>query len=191
MKEEKCFAFDKKTKRKKRSRHLETLSRVERDDGSATLIDAMKKNENLSDQSLRSAPKQLEVMTSNVDVFAADALYHQSCYNCCEEKSITKTEIINKEISVVSSEKEFKILINPIQDRGGQKSPPTSFSPVTSTNVGISPQIFLNFSFNPFATLVQNFKAIPSANLILWNFNQDHTLNKSGFSSQTFIKLRL
>ena len=32
MKEENCFACDKKTKRKKRSRHLETLSRVERDD---------------------------------------------------------------------------------------------------------------------------------------------------------------
>ena len=28
---------------------------------------------------------------------------------------------------------------NPIQDRGGQKGPPTSFSPVTSTNVGIGP----------------------------------------------------
>ena len=47
---------------------------------------------------------------------------------------------------------------NPIQDgggqwRAGQKGPPTSFSPVTSTNVGISPQNFLTFSFNPFATL--------------------------------------
>ena len=39
----------------------------------------------------------------------------------------------------------------------GQKAPlpsPTSFSPVTSTNVGIIPQNFLTFSFNPFATLV-------------------------------------
>ena len=36
---------------------------------------------------------------------------------------------------------------------GGQKGPPTSFSPVTSTNVGISPQNFLTFSFYPFATL--------------------------------------
>ena len=37
---------------------------------------------------------------------------------------------------------------NPIQDGGGgggggQKGSPTSFSPVTSTNVGISPQNFL------------------------------------------------
>ena len=36
----------------------------------------------------------------------------------------------------------------------GKKDPPTSFSPVTSTNVGISLQNFLTFSFNPFATLV-------------------------------------
>ena len=36
----------------------------------------------------------------------------------------------------------------------GPKRPPTSFSPVTSTNVGISPTIFLTYSFNPFATLL-------------------------------------
>ena len=70
MKEEKCFACDKKTKRKKKSRHLETLGRVERDDGSATLIDAMKKKEDLSDQWLNSAAKRLKVMTSNVDAIS-------------------------------------------------------------------------------------------------------------------------
>ena len=37
---------------------------------------------------------------------------------------------------------------------GGAKRSPTSFSPVTSTNVGISPQNSLTFSFNTFATLV-------------------------------------
>ena len=37
---------------------------------------------------------------------------------------------------------------------GGPKRPPASFSPVTSTNVGISPQNYLTFSFKPFATLV-------------------------------------
>ena len=37
---------------------------------------------------------------------------------------------------------------------GGQKGPPAGFPPVTSTNVGIRPQNVLNFSFNPFATLV-------------------------------------
>ena len=36
-----------------------------------------------------------------------------------------------------------------------QKAPtPTSFTPVTSTNVGIRPQYFLTFSFNPFDTLL-------------------------------------
>ena len=46
---------------------------------------------------------------------------------------------------------------------GGQKGPPTSFSSVTSTNVGFGPQKFLAFSFNPLARLVQNFKFVPSA----------------------------
>ena len=36
----------------------------------------------------------------------------------------------------------------------GQKDPPIIFSPVTSTNVGISPQNILTFSFNPFASLI-------------------------------------
>ena len=45
------------------------------------------------------------------------------------------------------------------------------FSPVISTNVGISSQNFLAFSFNLFATLAQNFKAIPSASHKLLNLN--------------------
>ena len=36
----------------------------------------------------------------------------------------------------------------------GQKGPPNNFSPITSTNVEISPQIFLTLSCNPFCTLV-------------------------------------
>ena len=72
---------------------------------------------------------------------------------------------------------------------GGAKGPPTNFSPVTSTNVqmyiakwsklkvrkilgsisyiGNSPKSFLNFSFDHFATLVSNFKAIPSVSLMI------------------------
>ena len=57
MKEDKCFPCDKKTEQKRRPRQWETLSRVERDGGLATLIDAIKKNENLSDQWLHSAAK--------------------------------------------------------------------------------------------------------------------------------------
>ena len=45
--------------------------------------------------------------------------------------------------------------LNPTQDGGGgAKRPPTSFPPVASTDVGISPQNFLTFSFNSFDRLV-------------------------------------
>ena len=57
---------------------------------------------------------------------------------------------------------------------GDKKAPPTSFPPVTSTNVGISPKNFLTFTYNPFTTLVQIFKAIPSVSPKLLNLNQDH-----------------
>ena len=43
---------------------------------------------------------------------------------------------------------------------GGAKRSPTSFFPVTSTNVKFSYQIFPTFSFNPFNTLGQNFKFV-------------------------------
>ena len=84
MKEEKCFVCEKKNKkkkRKKRSRHWKTLSRVERDKRSVTLTDVIQKNEDLSFQCLCSAEEQLKVMFNNVDYFAADVLYHQTCYN--------------------------------------------------------------------------------------------------------------
>ena len=75
-------------------------------------------------------------------------------------------------------------ILNPIQDgggEGGQKGYPTSFSPVTFTNVEISPKNFLTFSFNPFATLVENFKVVPSASPRLLNLNQDHPSKKVVF----------
>ena len=62
-----------------------------------------------------------------------------------------------------------------------KKAPPTNFSPVTSTNVEFGPQNFLAFSFNAFATLVQNFKFVPSANPKLLNLNQDHPSKKAIF----------
>ena len=57
----------------------------------------------------------------------------------------------------------------------------SSFSLVTSTNVGISSQNFLTFSFNLVATLVQNFKFVPSASPKLLNLNQDHPSKKAVF----------
>ena len=74
---------------------------------------------------------------------------------------------------------------NPIQDGGreggAKRPPPTSFSPVTSANVGFGSQNFLTFSFKPFTTLVQNIKFAPSASRKLLNLNQDHPSKKAIF----------
>ena len=66
---------------------------------------------------------------------------------------------------------------------GGQKGPPPLlvFPTVTSTNVEFGPQNFLTFIFNPFATLVQNFKFVPIANPKLLILNQDHPSEKVTF----------
>ena len=48
------------------------------------------------------------------------------------------------------------------------------FYPLTSTNVGTSPQNFVTFNFNPLATLMLNFKAVPNASTKLLNLNQEH-----------------
>ena len=58
---------------------------------------------------------------------------------------------------------------------------PPSFSPATSKNVGFGPQRFLTFSFNTFATLVQNFKLIALASPKLLNLNQDQPSKKAIF----------
>ena len=82
------------------------------------------------------------------------------------------------------------LLVNPFQDdAGGKQVPPTSFSPVTSTNVGLGPQNFQTFSLNPFATLVQNLKFVPSHSPTLLNVNGDHP--SKNFSGQILITLRL
>ena len=51
------------------------------------------------------------------------------------------------------SENETVETCNPIED-GWQKGPPTSFFSMIFTNVAICSEIFLTFSFHPFATLV-------------------------------------
>ena len=60
-----------------------------------------------------------------------------------------------------------------------------SFSPATSTTVGISPQNFLFVSFNPFTTLVQNFKFVPSGSPKLLNLNREHSSRKFFFRSNS------
>ena len=65
----------------------------------------------------------------------------------------------------------------------GQRDTPTSFFPVTSINVGTSMQRFLTFCVILFATVLENFKNIPSASLKFLNFNQDHSSKISFFWS--------
>ena len=62
-----------------------------------------------------------------------------------------------------------------------KKVPSTSFSPVTSTNVGFGPQDVMTFSFNPFTTLVKNLNVVPRASPKLLNLNQDHPSKKAIF----------
>ena len=90
-------------------------------------------------------------------------------------------------VSLVLTMSNISLLCNVyIQDGRGQKDPPTSFSPVTSTNVEISPQNFLTFNFNRFVTLVLNFNAIPSTSTKLLNLNQDQTSKKWFFWSYPY-----
>ena len=56
--------------------------------------------------------------------------------------------------------------------------PQTSFSFVTSENVGASSQKLLSFRFNLFAMLVQNFKLVRITGPKLLNLSQDHPSNK-------------
>ena len=89
---------------------------------------------------------------------------------------------INTGINVSKIRFSKHSFFNPIQDGGlAKETPPTSFFPVTSTNVRISHYNFLIFSFNPFVTLVQNFKFVPSASPKLLNLNQDHPSKKAIF----------
>ena len=73
-------------------------------------------------------------------------------YNKCHtlyyflHSSIMILEFVKLSLLATLRDKFF----NPIQDGGeGKTAPPTSFSPVISTNVRISPQNFLAFSFDP------------------------------------------
>ena len=61
---------------------------------------------------------------------------------------------------------------------GVQKGPTTTFSHITSTNIGISSENFLTFSFSHFSTLALNFNLIPSASPKLLNLNQKHLSEK-------------
>ena len=100
-----------------------------------------------------------------------------------QKKSVCKYETIYS-----------KNTLNFIQDgvegrrggRGGQQNDPTSFSTATSPKAGKTPKKVLNLRFTPFATVLQNFKAVPctSPSLI-------PSLKNIGVICQIHIKLNL
>ena len=106
-----------------------------------------------------------------------------SPFPLCKNKKEDKTNIPNLGFinQIWLSIFAYNLNVNPIQDGGDKKALPTSFSAVTFTNIRISPQNFLTFSFNLFATLIQNFKFIPSTSPKLLNLNQNHLKKKQHF----------
>ena len=107
-----------------------------------------------------------ECIQSFLDKVSLPKLNENQILKC--EGTITECELLNALTSMDNEKspgndgitKEFYIkfwdAVNPIQDgwRGGGSPPPTRFTSVTYAKVGISPQKFLTFSFNPFAILV-------------------------------------
>ena len=77
----------------------------------------------------------------------------------------------------------FPNTLNPFQDEGGigrgAKRPPYQFFLCNFQN-------FLAFSFNPFSTLVENFKAVTSVSPKLLNLNQEHLSKKCFFWSHPY-----
>ena len=63
------------------------------------------------------------------------------------------TNNLNSGLTTLIHESEISLTLFKIGGREGGAYCPTSFFPVRSTNLGISPQSFLTFSFNPFVTL--------------------------------------
>ena len=100
--------------------------------------------------------------------------------NICPANPKVKSKALQTERTCSNFlEKNFVCLLTLF--KMAKSPPPTSFSPVTSTNVGISPKNFLTFSFDPFATLVLNCKFLPSASPKLLNLKQDHPSKKAVF----------
>ena len=89
------------------------------------------------------------------------AVYLTNHYCILERASYKEGSLVNVRLQNLSME-NFGHLTLFRTGGGGAKRLPTSFSSVTSASVRTSPQTFLAFSFNFFATLVYNFKAIPS-----------------------------
>ena len=74
-----------------------------------------------------------------------------------------------------------------IERRGGGKAKRPNYQccPI-STNVVIIPQNFWTFIFNPFFSLMQNLKTLPSASSNLLNLNQEYLSKMWFFCSNLF-----
>ena len=64
--------------KKKKSGAYNVASRVEAEEGSVTLTEAMSRNENSNDSWLQTAAKRLKVQISNSDMWAADVFLSQN-----------------------------------------------------------------------------------------------------------------
>ena len=64
--------------KEKKSEAYNVTSRVEAEDGSVTVTEAMSLNEKSNDPWLQTAAKRLKVQISNSDMWAADVFYHKT-----------------------------------------------------------------------------------------------------------------
>ena len=101
-------------------------------------------------------------VNENSDIFVHINLY----------ENLTSLNVIPRNVSIILTIISFWKSLTLFRMGGTKSFPP--LTPVTSINVEISPQNFLTFSFNPFTTMVQSFKTIPSASTKLLNLNQGH-----------------
>ena len=79
---------------------------------------------------------------------------------------------------------QYAMNFNPIRDGGHKGAPPPPPYQFFSCNFykrRIWPQDFLTFSFNPFPTLVQNFKFVSSPSPKLLDLNQNHSSKRAIF----------
>ena len=83
----------------------------------------------------------------------------------------------------------LKILLTLFRFSGGAKKVAYQFFPCNFYKHRSKPKNFLNFSFNPFVTLVYNFKLVPSANPELLNLYNYHPSKKAVFVVKSYQTL--
>ena len=87
----------------------------------------------------------------------------------------------NAVICRIQNQYLWSLILTPFRMEGGGGGP-TSFSPITSTNVRISSKNFLTFTFDIFTTPVYNFKGIPSPSPSYWIWTKTTPQKSNKFS---------